>query len=199
MGDRGQRRAGVMSADQQAMANVYAQALLDHLPASDPADDAEDELANIVDLLDEIENGDELLALPLSVRARLDLVERIFHDRVSESMYALLAVMARRGRMVLLRAVAGEYRKLIEAKRGKIDVTVTTACELTEAQRQDLMTHLARTFGAEPILTTRTDPGIIGGAIVQVGDKAYDASLASDLARFARKLTHRVAARGTGF
>ncbi len=195
MGARANRRAGVMSADQQAMAAVYAQALLDHLPAGDPADAAHAELAGIVALLDEIEQVDALLAIPLSVKARLDLIERIFHGRVSEAVYALLAVMARRGRMTLLRALADEYDKLVEAGRGKIEVTVTTASDLTDAQRADLVADLARTFDAEPILTMRTDPDIIGGAVIQVGDKAYDATLASDLERFARDLTHSVAAR----
>ena len=200
MGDRATRRAGVMSADQQAMAAVYAQALLDHLCAGDAAKTALDELQSIVALLNEIEHVDALLAIPLSVEARLGLVERIFRGRVSEAVYALLAVMAKRGRMMLLRAVVGEYGKLIETAQGKIEVTVTTAGELSDLQRDALVADLARTFAAEPILTMRTDPAIIGGAVVQVGDKAYDASLASDLVRFARELTHSVAAqsaRGT--
>ena len=52
----------------------------------------------------------------------------------------------------------------------------------------------SRAVGAKPILTERVDAGLIGGAVVQIGDMAYDTSLASNLERFGRELTDRVAA-----
>lgn len=198
--------ASVMSADLEVLAGVYAQALLDHLavPAAAEAQagaeiDAEirscaDELDGLVTVLDETPGVDDLLTMPMSVTARCDLAERIFQGRLSDATYALLAVMARRGRLMLIRAVAREFRSLLDTRGGKVEVTVTTAAELAPTQRDQLVLDIERKFGAKPILTERVNPAIIGGAIVQVGDMAYDTSLASSLARFGRQLTDRVAA-----
>lgn len=189
-------QAGVMSPDAQVLAATYAQGLLDHLPDNARAQQAADELADLVTLLGEIDQADELLTMPLSVTDRCGLVERIFSGRLSEPTYALLGVMARRGRIALLGAVSRALVGLLDARRGKIEVTVTTALELTDSQRRRVLGDLERTFNAAPVLTTRIDPSILGGVMVQVGDVVYDASMASGLARFAGELTDRVGAMG---
>jgi len=181
------RQASVMSADLEALAGVYAQALLDHLALPDDAKakaktraevDAEtrisaDELDGLVTIFNETPGVDDLLAMPASVAARCNLAETLFQGRVTDATYALLAVMARRGRLMLIRAVAREFRSLLDARGGKVEVTVTTAAELTPSQRDQLVLDIKQKFGAEPILTERVDPAIIGGSVVQIGDMAY--------------------------
>lgn len=206
MGAERTRQPSVMSADARALAGTYAQALLDHLddiaraesPAARPtaAGRAADELAGAAALLKEIRGAAELFTMPQSVTARCDLVDRVFGGRVSEPVHALLGVMARRGRLGLLGAAARAFGALLDARQGKIDVTVTTALELTDDQRRRLGEDLQRTFDAECVLTARVDPGILGGVTVQVGDALYDASLASGLSRFGRQVADRLAASG---
>ena len=192
-----ERHTSVMSADVEALAGTYAQGLLDHLHDDTRAEAVADELDALAAVLAETKGAAELFSMPSSARQRCELVDRIFSGRTSEPVCALLSVMARRGRLGLLRAAGGAFRKLLEARQGWIDVTVTTALELTDEQREGLCEELARTFSARVVLTTRIDPNILGGAVIQVGDLVYDASLASDLAKFDRQLTDRVASAGS--
>jgi len=198
MSDKKASHASVMSTDLQTLARVYAQALLDHLALPADAKNSADELDQLVTILDEAPGVNDLLAQPMSVSARCGLAERLFQDRMSHPTYSLLAVMARRERLVLIRAVAREFRALLDARGGKVEVTVTTAAELTDDQRDQLILDIEQKFDATPILTERVDPEILGGAVVQVGDMAYDTSLASNLARFGRELTGRVEAMTGG-
>jgi len=177
------RHQSVMSADLEALAGIYAQSLLDYLPQSDRAADSAEELEHLVETLNEHDRIDDLLTLPLGVNDRCALVERLFQDRLSEPTYALLAVMARRGRMALLRAVSRAYRRLLDARGGKIEVTVTTASHLTTEQRDQLLVDLEHTFQAKPILTERVDPAIIGGIIIKKGDLVVDNSVRTVLTR----------------
>ena len=190
------RHTSVMSADAEALAGIYAQGLLDHLVDESRAETAADELDALPPVLDGVKGAVELFAMPSSARQRCELVDRIFSGRVSEPVHALLSVMARRGRLGLLRAVGGAFRKMLEARQGWIDVTVTTALKLTDEQCERLAGRLARTFSAKAVVTARVDANILGGAVIQVGDSVYDASLTSDLAKFDRQLTDRVAAAG---
>jgi len=58
---------------------------------------------------------------------------------------------------------------------------VTTAVELGSEERAKFQESLRAKFGQNLEFTFRTDPSILGGAVVQVGDKVIDGSVASQL------------------
>jgi len=182
------------SATQHSVAGLYAEALLAETADDDQAEAVAAELEGLVGLFEQIDGFEGLLTTALlSVPQRRALVRRVFHGRVGERVEALLAVLAKRNRLGLLRAVACEFRRVLEEQRGKVKVTVTTAVELTAEQRRGLADDLRRAFGAEPILTTGVDESLLGGATVQVGDRLYDASVATELKHLARDLAERIA------
>ena len=58
---------------------------------------------------------------------------------------------------------------------------VTVARPLQQAQRDRLIKSLSATFGRELTLNIETDPQLIGGIRIQVGDEVIDSSVASRL------------------
>ncbi len=58
---------------------------------------------------------------------------------------------------------------------------VTTAVELTSGDKTKFQDVLRAKYGQNLEFTFRTDPSILGGAVVQVGDKVIDGSVASQL------------------
>ena len=193
MSQRKSSRDNVMATSHLAMADVYAQALLENARDEEQAGEINEELSAIVDLMDEIEGVEELLTRAiLSTSDYRELIERIFRGRVSEPTEAMLAVLARRNRLPLLRAIAAEFPKMLGEKQGKIDVTVTTTTELDDEQREKLIDDLRKTFDAEPMLTTRVDRELLGGLVVQAGELIYDASVATALKHFSRNLMEKV-------
>jgi len=193
MGEDPTTRSSVMTADVQALAGAYAEGLLDYLAGVADAAPVADELDAVAALAHDTPGAAGLFAMPMSVSDRCEMVRRVFADRVSRPVLALLSVMARRGRLGLLGAVACECRRMLDARKGRIEVTVTTALELTGAQRRRLCDDIGKTFNARPVLTARVDPDVLGGAVIRVGEVVYDASLASGLATFGRELFDRLA------
>jgi len=201
MADLPDRIDSVMYPAGESLARVYAEALLGQTPSDVEAEEVAAELDAIVSLLEQVDGFEELLtAALLSQSERAAVVNRVFHGRVSEPVEALLNVMARGGRLGLLRPLRRVFRSALYDREGKREVTVTTAVPLTPAQRAQVAASLAEMLGAEPVLTTRVDEDVIGGMVVRVGDSIYDASVRAELGNLGGRLKHEIKleAPGTG-
>jgi len=81
------------------------------------------------------------------------------------------------------------FARLAADHRGAVAAEVTTAVELTEAQKQGVAAALRQALGKDPEITTRIDPSILGGMKVRVGSRLFDSSLKTrlDQLKFALK------------
>ena len=194
MKERARRHGSVMEGMGPALAAIYAEALLGLLDGPE-AVAAADEIEAVVGLLDEIDGFEELLVGPLrNKHQKAALIERAFGERIGERVEGLLVMLARNGRLGLLRPVAREFRRQLNVRQGKVEVAVTTAAALDESQRDAVTETLREALGAEPVLKTRVDRKLLGGMMVRVGDRLYDASTATRLRWIGRRLSERIAA-----
>ena len=92
-----------------------------------------------------------------------------------------LKTLAKRSRFDLLRDVRRACRQIENEARGLVPTFVTTATAIDEATKLRLVNSLRPLVNGEPVLSVKTDPSIIGGVIVRVGDVIYDASIATQL------------------
>jgi F-type H+-transporting ATPase subunit b len=60
-------------------------------------------------------------------------------------------------------------------------VEITSALPLTEAERDTLKNEVLSKIGDQATVTFRVDPSILGGLVLQVGDKVLDNSVAGQL------------------
>lgn len=65
---------------------------------------------------------------------------------------------------------------------------VTTAVALSDAKKEEFRQRLRSQYGASLELVFRIDPAIIAGALIQVGDKIIDGSVATRLAAMSNTL-----------
>lgn len=96
--------------------------------------------------------------------------------------------VVRRGRAPLLPEIATEYERLLDQKLGRVRAAVTVAREPDGALRQVIERDLARALGRQIIAKYTTDPEILGGTIVRVGDRIYDGSVRRRMTRLRRQL-----------
>ena len=76
----------------------------------------------------------------------------------------------------LIKQELSDFNMNLGSIRELLDVKVTTAKKLTVDEYQSISAILAEKLGREIFLNKKVDPSILGGIIVQVGDKVYDAS-----------------------
>lgn len=100
----------------------------------------------------------------------------------------LVLLLLRRRRLGYLRLIASEFARMVDERRGVVLAEVTTAVPLDEQHREAVRRRLASVLGKTVRLRESVDPGIIGGLVVQVGDKLINGSIAGRLASLRREL-----------
>jgi len=181
------QEASVMDPQSEALAEVYAQGLLDCLPADDQAEQAAEQLEGVVGLLESVEGFGRLLtAGTLSLQERLGVIQRVFGGRILLALESLLGLLNRRDRLFLLPQVSASFRRLLDRREGKVEVFVTSAAPLDARQRAGVASLVAEELGAEAVLHLRVDPSLVGGLRLRIGDRSYDATLAGRLAALRR-------------
>lgn len=82
-------------------------------------------------------------------------------------------------------AILSALHRLTRLELDRRKVTVESAAELDEAARQQLMTKLTSQYGPDLEVQYKSNPGLIGGLRIQVGDDVYDGSVDGRLKRLA--------------
>jgi F-type H+-transporting ATPase subunit delta len=177
----------------QNVAAVYAKAYLGATEAAGSTDAALAELESLVsDVLDKLPRLDAILSSGLvSADQKIELIDKAVGTKATPLLRNFLNVLARHGRLDILRSVRSEAKKIVDKLRGRFRVHVTTAAELDSQLQQQLSETLRGMLGGEPVLVVNTRPELIGGIVLRVGDTVYDGSVATRLARIRDQMIDR--------
>lgn len=194
-----------LSGDEVGAARQYAEAFVNAAAGENLAETALDELEAIDrEVLRAYPKFQRILGSDQVSQVEKDrILLELFGDRVSSVVLRFLRVLNRHGRLGLLSALAGESRRLWDRRHRRIPVSVVSAVALEPDQEQRLRERIAGMIDATPILAVSTDPALIGGLIVKVGDQVFDASISNRLEQLRQRLiegkTHEIQSRRDQF
>lgn len=175
-----------------AVARVYSDALMELAEARDVVEPLEEELQELAAQVDRQPDLRAFLESPLvETDKRRDALERMFRGRLSDLLVDGLQVMNRKGRIGLVPALAHAYHETLNERLGRVEVRITTAVPLDEAQRRHIEAAVAAGLGKKPLLQESVDPSLIGGIVFQIGDRKIDGSVASYLNTLSEALRTR--------
>jgi F-type H+-transporting ATPase subunit delta len=186
-----------------AVGRLYAEAMLVLAEERGQSEALLDELKELVEFLDQNPKVEHFLSsLMVDEEGRARVLDDLFRSQASELLLDSLQVINRKGRLGQLRAIVESYRAALRDLRGWVDVRVRSAVPLDDAQRGRLQAALAASTGRKPALIERVDPALIGGLVVLVEGKKFDASVASRLQDLSEALLARASReihRGTAY
>lgn len=113
--------------------------------------------------------------------AKISLLGKVFGTAVEKTVLHLMYVMVKRGRYRYLQDTIRAFIKKSREARGILEAIVTVAEPLTDTLRDDVQAKLQAMTGKDIIVSVRQDPRIMGGIIIQIGDKRIDGSIARRL------------------
>lgn len=114
------------------------------------------------------------------------LVKRLSAARVTGN---FLRVLAANYRMSLIREVVQAFRKVANDRLGIVEVRISSAHALSEAERKALSARFRELTRHEVQLEFQLEPRLLGGIRAQIGSTVYDGSIRGQLQRIGRQLT----------
>jgi len=114
--------------------------------------------------------------------------------KVSETTSSLFEVLAENNRLNLVPKIAETFEEIIASARGQVKAIITTAEKLQKDQLATFKKGLEKTLqkGHQLILEERVEPAIIGGLIIDVGEKHVDMSILTRVKKIEQVLRESV-------
>jgi len=88
----------------------------------------------------------------------------------------------------MLPEIEQAFSALLDARQGIAQASVTSAAELTAKERAEMDAALAKLTGKKVQAQFKTDPALIGGAVVRIGSTIYDGSVRAQLDRLRARM-----------
>lgn len=118
---------------------------------------------------------------------RRQSLERALGD-AADGVRNLALLLLQRRRLGLLPAVAEHFHRLVNARDGVVEGTVTSAAPLQPDDEQQLRARLEPLAGGRLQLRYEVDPSLLGGVVVRLGDRLLDGSVRGRLERLRGRL-----------
>ncbi len=168
-----------------AIEQVARLALLVRAERDNQSDEVEEQLFRFGRILDSEPRLTALLSdFSAPAEGRVALLQKVLDDGsgVSPVTAALLAHTVELLRGERADDAVIDLAKLAVARRGEVVAHVGAAAELSDAQRTRLTEVLSRIYSHPVSVQLHTDPALLGGLSISVGDEVIDGSLSTRLA-----------------
>jgi F-type H+-transporting ATPase subunit delta len=173
------KRETVLDVTRERIARVYAQAFWS--AAAKQADSAAlvDEIRSVEsEVLEKFPALNATLSTELINHEHKErILDRLFAKHLSPTVLNFLKVLSAHGRLGILRSVIKEIGELHLRQLNQTRVEVRVAAELNDEIRGEIEKVLHERLKSEPILHVVIDPEIVGGVVIQIGDRVFDGSL----------------------
>ncbi|SFI66547.1 F0F1 ATP synthase subunit delta [Thermoflavimicrobium dichotomicum] len=170
------------------VAKRYAKAMFEVALEKNLLDQVEEELTLIVETFSSLPTLREWLSHPLTeADKKKELFSSVF-SHLSEITQNFLFLLTDRQREGYLEEILKEYKRLSDEAKGVAEAIVTSAFPLSDEDQKELVQTFQKLIGKTIQIKNVVDSDILGGVIVQIGDRLYDGSLRTKLRRFQERL-----------
>lgn len=109
-------------------------------------------------------------------------------DDLNDRGKRFIQVLAANKRLPLLPEIQVQFEGLRAEEQATLDVAVTSAFALTDAELDKLKSALSKRFEREVSMQSDVDSSLIGGAIIRAGDTVIDGSVRGRLNKLAETI-----------
>lgn len=117
------------------------------------------------------------------------ILEALFTGKMNKMSLGFFRIVAHKGREKFMYDIAKAYTEQYKVLHGIRTAEIISAAGLDDKLRSKVYEILKGINNSEVELHEKIDKDLIGGFIIRVGDKQYDASISSELRRLAREFS----------
>lgn len=116
------------------------------------------------------------------------IIEAVTTGRIGEITAAFNRLIITKGRESNLPGISHAFLEAYKEKKNIHTIQLTTATPVSAATKNAIISQIKKSAGFENIeMEEKVDAGVIGGFVLQIGDKLVDASVAYDLKAIAKQ------------
>lgn len=168
----------------------YAKAILEMAQASGTATQVNEDMALIASTINENSELNDFIHSP-SVKGEVkeSALKEVFPgtQNITKGLFRLLL---ENKRFEILGDIAGQYKSQFDELNGVETAMVTTAFPITTDLESKVLDKIKEFSDKKIIIKNIIDPSIIGGFILRMGDRQFNASVANRLLTLKRELSN---------
>ncbi len=169
-------------AAKQTMVRRYAAALYNVAVQQGDVREVAKRLTYIRDVLKAIPVfGQLLLTHRVSAADKLSILNKVLGKSISELEIDLIAHLLEDGHFMLFNAVVKRFEYLVETDSNMVQVQLTTAQKISEAEIQSFSEKIEAQLNKSVSMHKVLDPSLIGGVKLRVGNTLIDSSISGRL------------------
>jgi F-type H+-transporting ATPase subunit delta len=171
----------------------YAKALLGLAKEQQQEEQVGIELSQVVTVLADPALA-KVLALPnLLLKTRKDIVEQVVQALKPQAVLgSFLRVLVENDRLNAIEDIEQAYQRLLEHTLGRVRAKIRSAAQLSDREVQELVTAFSQLTQMTVVPTVEVDPELLGGVVVEIEGRVYDASLRTQLRRLGETLAQQL-------
>jgi F-type H+-transporting ATPase subunit delta len=172
------------------IANRYAAALADVAVERKSADAFRRDLAAFAEAYSSSADLREFLHTPaVSHEAKHAVIDKLAARlSLNEGIRNFIYILTDNRRVAALPEITAAFEAELNAREGIAEAAVTSARELSAAERKEIVAALERKTGKRIQAQFALDAALLGGAVVQIGSTIYDGSIREQLNRLRAQL-----------
>ena len=168
----------------------YAKAILETAISSGKANQVNDDMKSIINAVDSSADLKDFLASPIiKSDLKMNALSEVFGSVQAETK-SLFRLLQENKRFEILAAIATQYNAQFDEMNGVEVAKVTTAFPITAELEAKILAKAATISTKKITIQNTVDPSIIGGFILRIGDKQYNASVSNRLQELKREFAN---------
>ncbi len=173
------------------VSKTYGDALFEIAAESGKIDAFYEEIKGVLQVLSENADLSKLMNHPKVVKEeKIQVIENIFKGRVSDEVVGFMRIIVDKGHFGEIENVMNYFIGEVKESKNIGTAYVTTAIELSDAQKSQVMEKLIQTTKYVKFeMHYNVDADLIGGMVIRIKDRVVDSSIKTKLYDLSRELS----------
>ncbi len=168
----------------------YAKAILETAVSTGKANQVNDDMKSIIAAVNSSADLKEFLASPIiTSEVKMNVLSEVFGS-VQADTKSLFRLLQENKRFEILEAIATQFNAQFDEMNGVEVAKVTTAFPITADLEAKILAKATSISTKKITIQNTVDPSIIGGFILRIGDKQYNASVSNRLQELKREFSN---------
>jgi len=161
----------------------YAKSLIDLSTEQNVLEEMMKDMVLFEEVVDQNSELEAILKNPIvPLDKKAGILNDVFGNKVHQITQTFLKLVVNKGRSGILFETSKQFINQYQFIKGIVTAEVTSATALTDDNKTEIVSLVKKELAAkEVIIKEKVDEKLIGGFILKVGDKQFDASIAGGL------------------